>query len=107
MGAPAINCVFSSDCRVTVSDVASPLWREGFLQSRTYQGAPGTRGAGLWVYQYRVDLARVLGLAYVPYVSSVTVDFGPVVNTLDLNGDGRPGDEAFVVTEGGWARWRR
>lgn len=100
VSAPAINCVFNSSCTVTVSDFTSPIWGQGFLQSRTYQAAPGSPAAGLWVYEYRIDLTRVVGLTAIPYISSLTVDFGPVVNSIDFNGDGA-GDQVFVVTGGG------
>ncbi|HEU4557083.1 MAG TPA: hypothetical protein VFS20_04510 [Longimicrobium sp.] len=100
VSAPAINCVFNTSCTVTVNDVSSPIWGQGFLQSRTYQAAPGSPAAGMWVYQYRVDLTRVVGTTAIPMVNSFAIDFGPVVNSVDFNGDGS-GDQVFVVTGGG------
>jgi hypothetical protein len=97
VGAPAINCVLATSCSVTVTDFTAPLLGSGFLQSRTYQAQPGSPAAGLWVYEYRVDLTNATPGAT---VSGMTVDFGPVVGTLDYNGDSRP-DRAFVVTSGG------
>jgi hypothetical protein len=100
VSAPAINCVFNTSCTVTVNDFTSPVWGQGFLQSRTYQAAPGSPAAGMWVYEYRVDLTRVVGTGAIPQVHSFAIDFGPVVNSLDFNGDGN-GDQVFVVTGGG------
>jgi len=96
VGAPAINCVFSASCSVTVNDVATPMLRGGFLQSRTFQGEPGSRAAGKWVYEYRINLTRATPAAN---VTAVTVDFGPAVGSLDFDGDSMP-DEVFVVTSG-------
>jgi len=99
VSAPTINCVFNTSCTVTVNDFTSPIWGSGFLQSRTYQAAPGSPAAGMWVYEYRIDLTRVSEAA--PHaVSSFAIDFGPVVSSVDFNGDGG-GDQVFVVTGGG------
>jgi hypothetical protein len=100
VSAPAINCVFNTSCTVTVNDFTSPVWGQGFLQSRTYQAAPGSPAAGMWVYEYRIDLTRVVGLAAPRAVTSFAIDFGPAVNSVDFNGDGS-GDQVFVVTGGG------
>ncbi|HEX8904913.1 MAG TPA: hypothetical protein VF771_08750 [Longimicrobiaceae bacterium] len=100
VGAPAINCVFATSCRVTVTDFTAPLLGGGFLQSRTYQAEPGSPAAGKWVYEYRIDLTRVATGTAPAMVTSLTVDFGPVVGSLDYNGDSRP-DQVFVVTSGG------
>lgn len=101
VGAPAINCVFAPSCTVTVTDFSSPLFGTGFLQSRTYRAEPGSPAAGLWVYEYRIDLRTVAGGPEVAMVSAMAIDFGPVVNTLDYDGDGRRGDQVFVVASGG------
>ena len=100
VGAPAINCVFAPSCTVTVTDFSSPLFGTGFLQSRTYQAQPGSPAAGLWVYEYRIDLRTVAGGAAPALVHAMAIDFGPVVGTLDYDGDARP-DQVFVVTSGG------
>ena len=60
VAAPAINCVFETNCTVVVSDTTGglPLAFEAgkpFLQSRTFTGAPGTPAAGLTCYEYRVE----------------------------------------------------
>ena len=71
-----------------------------FLQSRTFRGRPGSAAAGLYVYEYRIDLRRAEGILHIPCLDSLSVDFGPVVRTLDFDGNGR-GDAVFVVTQGG------
>jgi hypothetical protein len=100
-GAPAINCVFAPSCAVNVTDFSIPLFGTGVLQSRTYPAEPGSPAAGLWVYEYCIDLRAVAGEARMATVSGLALDFGPVVNTLDYDGDGRHGDQVFVVTCGG------
>jgi hypothetical protein len=105
VGAPAINCLFDPTCRVVVNDStdAIPIGASGsnFLQSRTFKGRPGSAGHGLYVYEYRIDLRRATGILHIPCLNSLSLDFGPVVRTLDFNGDGERGDDVFVVTRGG------
>lgn len=102
--APSINCLFDPSCTVTVIDTTAtiPLATGGtnFLQSRTFTGGPGSPAAGLTAYEYRVDLRNAMGITYIPCVSSLTVKFGPVVSSLDYDGDGTP-DQVYVVTGGG------
>jgi hypothetical protein len=105
VSAPVINCLFDPTCRVEVNDSTDtiPIGAGGsnFLQSRTFQGRPGSPAAGLYVYEYRIDLRRATGILHIPCIESLSLDFGPVVQTLDFNGDGKRGDEVFVVTRGG------
>jgi hypothetical protein len=100
VGAPAINCVYAPSCTVTPNDFTAALLQGGFLQSRVLQAQPGSAAAGMWGYLYRIDLRN----ATAPGSSRVTefsIDFGPVVNTLDYNGDGARGEHVFVITSGG------
>ena len=97
VGAPAVNCVFAPSCTVTVTDFADSVFGAGFLQSRTYRAQPGSPAEGLWVYEYRIDL-RAAGPGM---VNEMAIDFGPVVSMLDYDGNGRPGDQVFVVVSGG------
>jgi hypothetical protein len=106
VSAPAINCVFSATCSVTVTDtvdtitVPPGLWTgNARLQSRTFVGAPGTPGAGKTAYLYRVDLTQANSDGEVPCVTDIAVDFGPVAK-LQYNKAG-PLDDVFVVTKGG------
>ncbi len=105
VGAPAINCVFDPSCTVTVTDTTDtipiPTGGTNFLQSRTFIGIPGAPANGLYAYEYRIDLRNALGITYIPCISSMTIEFGPVVSTLDYDGDGVTGDQVYVVTSGG------
>ena len=104
VSAPAVNCVFDPSCTVLVNDTTAtiPLATGGtnFLQSRTFTGSPGSPAQMLNAYEYRIDLHNAIGITDMPCISSLTVKFGPVVSTLDYNGDGEP-DQVYVVTGGG------
>lgn len=104
VSAPAINCVFAPSCTVAVSDTTAPIplatGGTNFLQSRTFTGTPGAPANGLTAYEYRIDLRNAIGITHIPCVSSLTVKFGPVVGTLDYDGDGHA-DQVYVVTGGG------
>jgi hypothetical protein len=105
VSAPPINCVFDASCTVVVNDTTAPInlpgSGSGFFQSRTFRGLPGSPAAGKYAYLYRVDLRNAVGILSLGCVNSVTVNFGPVVSTLDFNGDGAASDQVFVVTGGG------
>ncbi len=106
VSAPAINCVFTTSvpCTITVNDtsdnVSMSTGGTGFFQSRTYPGAPGAPAAGLFAYEYRLDLRKAVGATAISCIDWVSISFGPVVSTLDYNGDRKP-DQVFVVTGGG------
>lgn len=106
VGAPAINCVFTtaSPCTVSVSDTVSnvpmSVGGTGRLQSRTYKGLAGSPAAGLFAYEYRLDLTNAVGITAIACIDWMTISFGPVVSTLDYDGDKKP-DQVFVVTSGG------
>ena len=101
VNAPAVNCVFNPTCTVTVDDTVStlqftPYGAGAFLQSRTYSGQPGTPGAGLMVYEYRLDMTQAL--AFTECIAGLVIDFGPVVKlTYPTN---QPA-HAYVITQGG------
>ena len=105
VGAPAINCIFDTDCTVTVHDTTDDIFLDGmsgsgFLQSRTLPvGEPGTVGAGLYAYEYRIDLRQMYGLTFIAGVTEFSIDFGSV-SALDYDGDGNV-DDVYVVTTGG------
>lgn len=110
VGAPAINCKFDTDCKITVADtVANFSWHglppgHGFLQSRTWPvGQPGTPGAKLHAYLYRIDLTKWMGAdsgpAVIPCVKELRTPFGPVAQ-VDYDGNGDK-DQVFVITQGG------
>ena len=98
--APQVNYVFSTDGTVTATDMSSPVFSGGFLQSRIFQGEPGSPAAGKWVYEYRLDLRCAQTLGSVPSVSSVGLSNGPVLS-YDYNFDSVSSDQVFVVTAGG------
>lgn len=104
VSAPAINCVFNPTCTVVVNDtsdnVSMSTGGTGFLQSRTYPGATGSPAAGLFAYEYRLDLRNAVGATAISCIDWVSMSFGPVVSNLDFNGDQKP-DQVFVVTGGG------
>ncbi len=105
VGAPAINCIFNPACTNVVNDTSDNVTLStggtGFFQSRTFNGKPGSPAAGLFAYEYRLDLRNAVGLTAIACVDWISFDFGPVVSTLDYNGDGVNGDQVFVVTNGG------
>jgi hypothetical protein len=106
VGAPAINCVFTtaSPCTVSVSDTAAnvpmSVGGTGRLQSRTFIASAGSDAAGLYAYQYRLDLTNAVGATAIACIDWMTISFGPVISTLDFNGDKKP-DQVFVITSGG------
>lgn len=104
VSAPAINCVFNPACTVTVNDTSDNIPMStggtGFLQSRTYPGAPGSPAAGLYAYEYRIDLRNAVGATAISCIDWMTISFGPVVGSLNYGGDAKP-DQVFVVTGGG------
>lgn len=100
VNAPAVNHVFSPSGVITVNDTSAAIWGGGFLQSRYYQALPGSPAAGKYVYEYRVDLRNSVGVLAIGAITSITVNFGPNVSTLDFNGD-HMADDVFVVTSGG------
>jgi hypothetical protein len=95
-------CVFNPECFVTVDDMVdditySGVSGSGFLQTRLFTGLTGAPAAGLYAYSFRINMGD---LPSVTYIDSFTINFGPVVNTLDYDGDS-DADEACVITQGG------
>lgn len=103
--APDINCKFDPSCKIVVEDsvgqfALTAATGEGRLQSRTWPaGKPGTAGAGLTAYLYRIDLSSVVAVAAEACVSKLRLDFGSVA-PVDYDGSGKPKD-VFVIKEGG------
>jgi hypothetical protein len=85
VNAPAINCVFHTNCAITLS--------------RTYTAGPGSPAAGNTGYQYRVDLTQAVAVGDFVCVTDLEVDFGPATR-LQYNTTG-PLDDVFVITHGG------
>ncbi|HEY8203251.1 MAG TPA: hypothetical protein VIF81_00865 [Pyrinomonadaceae bacterium] len=105
VGAPAINCVFTtaSPCTITVNDTSDNVTLSaggtGFLQSRSFKGLAGSAADGLFAYEYRLDLRKAVGTVNIACVDWMTISFGPVIS-LDYNADQKV-DQVFVVTSGG------
>ena len=113
VGAPAINCVFSPTkipnspppaCSVVVNDSLGTFTPPGDsgearLQSRTYPGKAPAPAAGDMAYVYRVDLTAVQGATAANCVTTLALDFGPVVK-LPYGPKGAK-FHVFVVTVGG------
>lgn len=104
VAAPAINCVFSTSCSISVKDTTEdvPLAAGGVgkLRSRTFKGAEGSPAAGLFGYEYRLELDKAVEFTALSCIDGITISFGPVVSTLDYGGDSKP-DQVFVVSTGG------
>ena len=106
VNAPAINCLFSTNCTVTVDDSTSPITftnltgitGSGFLQSRTFQGLHGAPEAGLYAYVYRIALDNVHGNPSNNYISSLTLNFNSIV---PFTYNGQYSNAVWVVTSGG------
>ena len=103
VGAPAVNCVYSPNCTITVTDSVGQLPlpnldtpNTAWLQSRTFTGAAGTPGAGKTGYEYRLDMTQATGA--LQCVAGIVVNFGPVTQ-LPFK-DGALAD-IYVITQGG------
>ncbi|MGN6183505.1 MAG: hypothetical protein ACTHQM_07610 [Thermoanaerobaculia bacterium] len=79
-----------------VTDVVTPIWTNGKLHSRVYRAATGTPAAGLYVYEYSIDLRDVVGITSIPFISSLAIDFGPVISTLDFDAN-HQSDQLFIL----------
>jgi hypothetical protein len=104
VGAPAINCVFETDCTIPVTDsvgnIPMPtITGTARLQSRTFTGMAGAPAAGKTGYEYRLDLTQAMPIAEYACVTDLEIDFGPVAK-LNYDKD-RPLEHVFVVTKGG------
>ena len=104
VSAPAINCVFNTPCTISVNDTTDNIPMStggtGVLKSRTFKGLPGSPADGLFAFEYLLDLRNAVGATAVSCIDSMTINFGPVVSTLDYNIDRKP-DQVFVITGGG------
>jgi len=103
VGAPAVNCVFSPNCTITVTDSVGQLPlpnldtpNTAWLQSRTFTGAAGTPGAGKTGYEYRLDMTQATGA--LQCVAGIVVNFGPVTELPYKSGMLA---DVYVVTQGG------
>jgi hypothetical protein len=75
VAAPEINCLFSPTCTLLVSDTLSALTLtgtsgSGILQSRVFVGEAGSPGAGIYGYEYRIDLTGITATNAPPCVTN-------------------------------------
>jgi hypothetical protein len=103
VGAPAVNCVYSTNCTITVSDSVGQLviqnldkQNTAWLQSRTFTGAAGTPAAGKTGYEYRLDMTQASGA--LQCVGGLVINFGPISQLPFANNT--PAD-VYVITQGG------
>jgi hypothetical protein len=103
VAAPAVNCVYSPNCTITVTDSVGQLplanldvKDTAWLQSRTFTGAAGTPGAGKTGYEYRLDMTQASGA--LECIGGIVINFGPLSQLPYKNN--QPAD-VYVVTQGG------
>ena len=114
--ASTVYCLFDPSCTVTATDSSTtPITMQSggaaFIHTRTFAGKPGTAASGLYGYEYRIDLEKAFAtmvqveevgeINYMPCLRSIIIEFGPTIDTLDYDGDGKTGELAYVVTSGG------
>jgi hypothetical protein len=105
-----LGCLFQSNCKIDIllpdnqvlSDiVTSGTKGKGILQSTSTKCESNAPAAGMYVYQYVVNLTDwQAGSGNAPTFTSFTINFGPIVDSLDFNGDGQKGDQVFVSKNG-------
>jgi hypothetical protein len=101
-----VQCLFSTTCSVTVTDNVSEFAvsggsGNGRLQSRIYQGQPGSVAAGKWIYEYRINLGPVGGIVYTPYADQMAIASWGTLRQYDYNSDSVATDHVFNITSGG------
>lgn len=103
VAAPAVNCVYSTNCTVTVTDSVGQLLIQNldapntaWLQSRTFTGAAGTPGAGKTGYEYRLDMTQASGA--LQCVGGIVINFGPLTQLPYKNNQLA---DVYVITQGG------
>jgi hypothetical protein len=103
VAAPAVNCVYSANCIITVTDSIGQLPlgnldapNTAWLQSRTFTGAAGTPGAGKTGYEYRLSMVQASGS--LECIAGIVINFGPIAKLPFKNN--MPAD-GYVITQGG------
>jgi hypothetical protein len=101
-----VQCLFSTTCTVYVTDYGSDFAvpggsGNGRLQSRIFQGQPGTVGAGKWVYEYRINMTPVGGIVNLPYADQLAIDRWGTIRQYDYNSDSIATDHVFNIASGG------
>jgi hypothetical protein len=102
VGAPAINCIFQTDCNIPVSDTtgnipfSSLTPGTAWLQSRTFAGEAGAPGAGTTGYEYRISLTQASGNS--DCIVGFNLNFGP---SKQLPYKNNQLADVYVITAGG------
>jgi hypothetical protein len=103
VAAPAVNCVYSPNCTITVTDSVGQLplanldvKDTAWLQSRTFTGAAGTPGAGKTGYEYRLDMTQASGA--LECIGGIVINFGPLTRLPYKSGMLA---DVYVITQGG------
>src|SRR5262249_20460488 len=103
VAAPAVNCVFSANCTITVTDSVGQLPlphlntpNTPWPHSRTFTRPAGTRGAGKTGYEYRLDMTQASGS--LECIGGIVVNFGPLTKLPYSNNQLADG---YIVTQGG------
>ena len=102
VGAPAINCVFQTDCNIPVSDttgnimISSLTPGTAWLQSRTFAGEAGAPGIGTTGYEYRISLTQASGNS--DCIVGFNLNFGP---SKELPYKDNQLADVYVITSGG------
>jgi len=99
----SLNCLFDSNCSITVNDQVSKFLLqngagEGILQSRVFPiGEKGTPGAGYTAYLYRIDLTEIKNTSQTHCLQKFSLDFPDRVSML-YNREKEISGDIFVVT---------
>jgi hypothetical protein len=102
VNAPAVNCVFQTDCNIPVTDTTGnlllPTLAPGtaWLQSRTFAGETGAPGAGTTGYEYRLSMTQASGAS--DCAMGLNLNFGP---HKQLPYKDNALADVYVVTTGG------
>jgi hypothetical protein len=104
VGAPAVNCIYNTSCKIVVNDSVGDIALPGvsgkaLLQSRTFTGAPGAPADGMYGYTYRVTLTEAVGVGNATCVTSLRLNVGPLKPFA--YGGGAALADVYVVTSGG------
>ena len=73
-----IEALFGGEGSEEVTDIPLPVSGKAVLQSRVIRAAAGSRAAGRFAYQYRIDLSNATTLADSSCIANLSVKFGPI-----------------------------
>ena len=95
VAAPDINKIFDVDGTIIVNDMTDTFYAAGRQRakasSRRASGPSAKQGPtaqGLYPYLYRIDATKIKAVTAEACVSTMNIDFGPIV-PMDYDGNGR------------------